>query len=151
MTRSRGRSLQLVSLWGLTLGVLTSCDNPAGPAAVPCTESTVFKAGAQVPAGASSLQSFATTATGALEVSVDWASAASVMNLILAQAPCTPAQLEEHGCNVLFSDWSPPKPLRDSTSLLPSGTYVLMVGNPNSVQESISAEVVLRSAGCPTP
>jgi hypothetical protein len=88
---------------------------------------------------------------GALDVSVDWTSDSTIMNVVLAQSPCTTDQLAAAGCNVLFSAWSPPKHLTDSTSLLPSSTYVLIVGSPNPVQESISAQVALRSAGCPTP
>jgi hypothetical protein len=73
------------------------------------------------------------------------------MNVVLAQSPCDAERLAAAGCNVLFSLWSPPKPLQDSTSLLRAGTYVLIVGNPNTAPESISAHVILRSAGCPVP
>jgi hypothetical protein len=151
MSRSSRRSLLLLPLCGLVLGLLTHCGNPAGPAPVPCAESTVFKGGAQVAAGTSSVQSITTTATGALDVSVDWALDTSVMNLVIAQAPCTIDQLHAAACNVLFSGWSPPKPLTDRTSLLPAGGYVVLVGNPNAAPELISTKVVLRSAGCPVP
>ena len=151
MTSSFRRSVLLVASCGLGLGLLVHCGNPAGPAPVPCAVSVVLNSSTQVPAGTQSVQSITTTSTGALDVSMDWASSQNVMNLVIAQAPCTLEKLEAAGCNVLFSDWSPPKPLTDSTNLLPAGGYVLIVGNHNAVSESISAKVVLRSAGCPVP
>lgn len=151
--RRRGHSPFLqVSLFGLALALLlTSCGSPAGPPTVPCTQTTAFQGGIQVPPNTRHVQSFTTPATGALDVTVDWTSASNIMNVVLTQAPCTTEQLAASGCNVLFSAWSPPKPLRVSTSLLPSGTYVLYVGNPNPAAESITAQVLLSSAGCPAP
>jgi hypothetical protein len=116
---------------------------------VACSQSTVFTGLAQVAPGIPSVQSFTTTSTGALQVTVDWASEESVMNLVVSQAPCTLEQLQASSCNVLTSLWSPPKPMLASTTLLPSGTYVVIVGNPNAVEESIATRVVLSSAGCP--
>ena len=151
MTRSFRRSLLLVASCGLAVGGLTNCENPAGPAPVPCTQTTAFKGGIQVPPNTPHVQSFTTPSTGTLDVTVDWTSASSILNVVLAQSPCTTDQLAASGCNVLFSAWSPPKPLKESTTLLPPGTYVLIVGNPNPAPETISAQVILRSAGCPAP
>jgi hypothetical protein len=148
MIRSLRRIPFLVPLCGLALGPLTSCSSPTGPAPVPCAQTTVFKSGTQLAANTSVIESFTTAATGAMDVTVDWASDSSVMSLVLAQAPCSLDQLQASGCNVLFSLWSPPKPMQSATSLLPSGTYVLFIGNHNPVQESTAAQVVLRSAGC---
>jgi hypothetical protein len=132
MTRSFRSWPCLVLLSGLVPGLTTGCSSPTGPAPVPCTQTTAF-------------------AAGALDVTVDWRSDTDIMNVVLAQSPCTTEQLAAAGCNVLFSAWSPPKPLKDSTTLLRSGTYVLIVGNPNAAPETISARVILRSAGCPVP
>ena len=149
MTRSFRSWPCLVLLSGLVPGLATGCSSPTGPAPVPCTQSTAFAGTAEVAPGIPHAQSFATNATGALDVTVDWASDTDIMNVVLASSPCTTEQLAAAGCNVLFSAWSPPKPLRNSTTLLRSGTYVLIVGNPNTAPETISAHVILRSAGCP--
>jgi len=151
MTRSLRLSLCLLALSGLALGFLSGCSSPAGPSPVPCTETTAFAGTAQVIPNNPHSQSITTTATGALDVSVDWTSASNIMNVVLAQAPCTTDMLQASGCNVLFSAWSPPKPLKESTTLLPAGSYVLIVGNPNPAPETITAQVILRSAGCPVP
>jgi hypothetical protein len=143
------RSLLLMPLGCLVLGVLASCDNPAGPPPVACSQSTIFSGDAQVSPGIPHVQSLTTTSTGALHVAVDWSREASVMNLVIAQSPCTTEQLQASSCNVITSLWSPPKPMVASTTLLPAGTYVVLVGNPNAVEESISTRVVLISAGCP--
>jgi hypothetical protein len=48
MNRSVRRSPLLVPLYGLPLGPLTNCGNPAGPASVPRSRSTVLQGDAQV-------------------------------------------------------------------------------------------------------
>ena len=151
MTRSFRSWPCLVLLSGLIPGLATGCSSPTGPAPVPCTQTVAFAGQAQVATGNPLVQPFTTSATGALDVTVDWRSETDIMNVVLAQSPCDAERLAAAGCNVLFSLWSPPKPLQDSTSLLRAGTYVLIVGNPNTATETVSAHVILRSAGCPVP
>jgi hypothetical protein len=148
MTRSF-RSWPWLVLSGLIPVLATGCSSPTGPAPVPCTQTTAFAGSAEVTPGNPYVQPITTTATGALDVTVNWATDTDIMNVVLAQSPCDAERLAAAGCNVLFSAWSPPKPLRNSTTLLRSGTYVLIVGNPNAAPETISAHVILRSAGCP--
>jgi len=92
--------------------------------------------------------SITTPATGHLEVTVDWLLASDFVSVALAQAPCSVDQLSNSACDVLFSQFSPPKPLANSTSLLRAGTYTLIVANLNPIPESVSTQVVLTSAGC---
>ncbi len=147
------RSLRLVTLaapiLGVAVGTLTGCGSSTGPTPVPCTQSTVFTSRTQVPANSKSVQTLTTSATGSLHVTLDWGSTSNVVSVVLAQAPCSLEQLQKSECNVLFSLFSPPKPLQDATSLLRAGSYSLIIGNPNAAEESVSAEVVLKSAGCP--
>jgi hypothetical protein len=109
----------------------------------------VFTSRTEVLANTKTVQTVTTTATGSLHVTVDWSSNSNVVSLVLAQAPCSLDQLQNSQCNVLFSLFAPPKPLQDSTSLLRAGSYSLIIGNPNAVDETVSADVVLKSAGCP--
>jgi hypothetical protein len=116
---------------------------------VPCTHATVFSSRTQIAAHAKTVQSFTTSETGRLELTVDWSFAPTVVSAILSQAPCTLDKLEASECNVQFTLFSPPKPLHESTTLLRAGTYDLILANPNAVPQSFSAQVVLTSVGCP--
>lgn len=147
------RSFRLPRFAALVLGPalapLMGCGSSTGPTPVPCSQSVVFTAHGPIPAGTKNLETFTTHATGSLHVTVDWGSTSNEMSLLLTQAPCTLEQIQNSQCNVLFTVFSPPKPLHDVTTLLHPGTYELVVGNPNAVEESVSVEVVLKSAGCP--
>jgi hypothetical protein len=145
----RAKRLFPALLLGFGLGPLGGCSSPAGPAPVPCTQVTVFSNRSQLPASTQQIQAITTTAVGRLSVIVDWASSDNVMSMVLAQAPCSSDQLAADEYNVLFSLFSPPKPLQDSTTLLRPGTYDLIIANPNSVPEMITSHVLLLSAGCP--
>jgi hypothetical protein len=147
------RSFRLVTLAvpfvGAAAFALTGCGSSTGPTPVPCTQGTVFTSRTPIPANSKTVQVFTTQAAGSLHVSLDWVAPTHVVSTVLAQAPCSVEQLENSACNVLFSLFSPPKPLEDATTLLPAGSYSLIIGNPNAVEESVSADVVLKSAGCP--
>jgi hypothetical protein len=144
------RSLLGMAVCALALGPLAGCDSPAGPEPVPCTHETIFQGGATVAANAKEARTFTSPALGALDVSVDWTFELSTVSVAVTQAPCSLEQLQNSECNVQFSLWSPPKPLRGSTLLLPPGQYVLIFANPNPVPQFVSARVDLRSAGCPS-
>jgi hypothetical protein len=72
------------------------------------------------------------------------------MGVGVAQGPCSFAQLQAGTCTLLVQLTSPPKPLKGSASNVGPGTYGLIIANPNSVEESVSVQVVLSSPGCPT-
>lgn len=136
-------------LSGFALVLLSGCGSSTGPTAVPCAQSTVFTAHRKVPAGAKDIEVFTTHATGSLHLTVDWGSDSHEMSVALVQAPCSLEQIQNSQCNVLFTLVSPPKPLQEATTLLHAGSYELVVSNPNPVGESVSVEVVLKTAGCP--
>ena len=135
-------------LCGLAAGLFASCSTPAGPSPVPCTRTTLFTGSRVLAPNAKDTASITTPATGHLEVTVDWVLASDFVSVALAQAPCSVDQLSNSACDVLFSQFSPPKPLANSTSLLRAGTYTLIVANLNPIPESVSTQVVLTSAGC---
>lgn len=136
-------------LLGFALAPLMGCGSSTGPTPVPCTQSTVFTSRTPVPANTKVVQTVTTSATGSLHLTLDWGSSSHAVSVAFAQAPCSLEQLQNSECNVLFSGFSPPKPLQEATSLLRAGSYSLIIGNPNAVEESVSVEVVLKSAGCP--
>ena len=109
----------------------------------------MFTSRTPIPANTKTVQVFTTHAAGSLHLTLDWGSETHAVSTVLAQAPCSLEQLQNSECNVLFSLFSPPKPLQDATTLVPPGSYSLIIGNPNAVDESVSADVVLKSAGCP--
>ena len=150
MSRMHERSLLLIPLAAWAAGLLGCGSNPAGPPAVPCTQSTVFTSTIEVPPNTQLVQSFTTQSTGRIGVTVDWRLDINLMSVVLSQAPCSISQLKASACNVLFSVFSPPKPLTSSTSLLRAGSYDLIIANLNSVPETATAVVTLTSAGCPT-
>jgi|SRR5215468_334077 len=146
----RSRRGRAVSLSALVLGVTTGCgSSPAGPPPVECAQTTLVSASRTVAPNTKEAQAFTTPATGRLDVTVDWSLPVNIVSVALAQSPCSVDQLQASACNVYFSQFSPPKPLVNSTSLLRAGSYTVIVANPNPVPESFSVRVVLTSAGCP--
>jgi len=144
-------SAVLLSAGCVALGLLAGCSSPTDPPPVACTHSTVFTSRRQIPANTKDLQTFTIPATGSLDVTVDWTFAGSVMSAVLAQAPCSIEQLQSSSCNVIFSAFSPPKPITDATSLRRSGGgYSLIISNLTSFPETVSVQVTLTSAGCST-
>jgi hypothetical protein len=134
------------------LAMLAACGGSSGSPATPstpCVQTTVLQGNGQIPATTADVETFTTTATGRVDVNLDWTSPATVMGLAVAQNPCTFDQLKANTCTVLLNSMSPPKPLKASIQSVSPGTYVLFVGNTGSVEESITLHVVLSSGPCP--
>ena len=117
---------------------------------IPCTRDTLFQGSGSLPANTADFESFTTTATGRVDVTLDWTLPSSKMGVGVAQGPCSFAQLQAGTCTLLVQLTSPPKPLKGSASNVGPGTYGLIIVNPNSVEESVSVQVVLSSSSCPT-
>jgi hypothetical protein len=116
---------------------------------IPCTRTPLFQGSGQLPANTVDFESFTTTATGRVDVSLDWTFASSTIGVAIAQGPCSFAQLQAGACTLLLQTVSPPKPLKASVSNVAAGTYGLIILNPNSVLESMSLQVFLSSSTCP--
>lgn len=117
---------------------------------VPCTRDTLFQASGSLPPNTADFESFTTTTTGRVDVSLDWTFPSSKMGIGVAQGPCSLAQLQAGACTLLLQLTSPTKPLKGSAPNVGPGTYGLIILNANSVEESVSAQVVLSSSSCPT-
>lgn len=134
------------------LAVLSACGSsspaPTTPS-TPCIQTTVLQGTGQLPANTADFETFTTTATGRVDITVDWTLSSTVMGLAVAQNPCTFDQLKANSCSLLLNSMSPPKPLKGSIPNVSPGAYVLIIGNTSSVQESISVQVVLNTGTCP--
>jgi hypothetical protein len=147
------RCVQLLSC-ALVVALLTGCGGgsttPTTPStATPCVQTTLLQGSASLPAHTADMESVTTTATGRLDVTLDWTSPASTMLFAVAQDPCSFDQLQAGTCKVLLNSSSPPKPLKGSVQSAAAGTYVLFFGNTTSAVESMSAQVVLSTGSCP--
>jgi hypothetical protein len=128
----------------------SSTPTPAVATPIPCTRDTLFQGSGSLPANTVDFESFTTTTTGRVDVSVDWTFPSSKMGVGVAQGACSFAQLQAGSCTLLLQLTSPPKPLKGSAPNVGPGTYGLVIVNPNSVEESVSVQVVLSSSSCPT-
>ena len=122
---------------------------PVIPTPAPCSHSTLLQGSAALPANIADFESFTTTATGRLDLTVDWTFPSSLMGLFVAQGPCEFDQFKAGTCRFLLQMASPPKPLKGSVSNLAAGTYEVIIANANAVPESVSASVILSSSTCP--
>jgi hypothetical protein len=111
----------------------------------------VFSGQSQIPASTYLVQSFTTTQTSRLDVTVDWVLRTNILSTVLVQAPCSLDQFLDDRCNVIVNLFPPPKPLDASTYWLSAGTFDLIIGNFSPVEETASTKVVLRSTGCTAP
>lgn len=127
-----------------------SSSTPTTPS-VPCIQTAVLQGTGLLPANTADFETFTTTATGRVDVMLDWTLSSTVMGLAVSQNPCTFDQLKANSCTLLLNTMSPPKPLKGSIPNVSAGTYVLIVANTNSVDESFSLKVVLNTGSCPAP
>ena len=127
----------------------TAPATPPPPTPVPCTHSTLFQSGGSLPAHSADFESFTTTTSGRVDVTLDWTFPSSLMAVWVAQGACNFDQFKAGTCNYLLQQASPPKPLKGSIANVPAGTYVLIIGNASDVSESVAVSVVLSSSTCP--
>jgi len=62
---------------------------------IPCTRDTLFQGNGSLPANTADFESFTTTATGRVDVSLDWTFPSSKMGVGVAQGACSFAQLQD--------------------------------------------------------
>jgi hypothetical protein len=87
---------------------------------------------------------FATSLTGTLEVTVDWAFATNDIDVFLARGDCTPQQFVATQCNIgALSTSASAKPESVQLTGAAPGTYTLLLGNVGPDRESLSWQVVL--------
>lgn len=90
------------------------------------------------------LDPFTTTASGTLDVTVDWTFATNNVQVYLAQGKCTIDQVNQGTCTYAgLSESATAKPERIHLTNLAAGTYSLMIGNRGPNAESLSYQVVL--------
>jgi len=122
---------------------------PPPPTPTPCTQSVVFHGTGHIPARTADLESFTTTATGRVDVTLDWTFATTQAGLALTQGSCTFEQLKAGNCNFLLTLTSPPKPLKGSAANVAAGSYGLWVMNASDKDEAMAIQVVSSSSTCP--
>ena len=89
---------------------------------------------------------FSTSATGAIDVTVDWTFAEDTIHVWLAKGQCTFEAFEADTCEyVTQSLVSRPKPRILSLPGAGAGSYTLIVANWGPKDESLSYQVVLTS------
>ena len=115
----------------------------------PCTQSVVLQGSAPLASRTADFETFTTTTTGRVDVTLDWTFPDSLMGVFVYQGACSFDQFVAQACNFLIAKASPPKPLKGSTVSLSPGTYGLIIGNGSNRDESVSLQVVASSAGCP--
>jgi hypothetical protein len=149
-TFKRGCVVLLLSSASACGGSNSSPSAPSTPS-TPCVQTIVFQgSGGSIPASTADFESLTTTATGRVDVTLDWTFSSSLMLLQVAQGACNFDQFKASSCTLLLNLSSPPKPLKGSIQNVAAGTYPLIIGNANSVRESVSVQVVLSTGTCPT-
>lgn len=95
---------------------------------------------------------FATTATGRLDITVDWTNAANPVGVYVAQASsCAIEQFNANACTFSAQSQTGGKPRQVSVANAAAGAYELYIVNfSDTVSESVTAQVVLsQGIGCP--
>jgi hypothetical protein len=125
--------------------------NPSPPPTTlaACTQTTVFQGGTAFPPSTLDTESFATSTTGRLEVTLDWTFPASPFGVYVVQGACDLQQFNARSCNFLLRSDSGPKPRKVSAPNVAAGSYSLLIANFGSQNESVSTQVVLSSSTCP--
>lgn len=146
---------------GCFLAVLPGCGgggggSPTGPTTLPpvtavvaqgtfhLTDAPTAALGGQI-CDAFVLVPFTTTATGTLEVTVDWSHSTNNLDIGIERGTCSTCDALLAGKCVDFagSDSATAKPETLSISSVPAGTYTLGVGNVGPGREAGSYQVLL--------
>jgi hypothetical protein len=137
--------------------LLPGCKGDAGgttsatpPVTTPvCQQTTILERASGLEANGYVYQTFSTSQTGRIDITVDWTIPASPISLYLVEEACTIDHLlSGGGCAALTFSQSGPKPRRAS-HFTGAGRYALIVINGGTAAESISMHVMLSSTGCP--
>jgi hypothetical protein len=126
------------------------------PTPTPCTQSVVFRGQGQLSAQSADYERFTTTATGRLDVILDWTLASSqIVVAVVGADTCPFDQLKAATCNFIVlaggpGTGGPPgtKPIKVSTANFAAGSYNLILVNGSGQDESVSTQVVLSQGSC---
>jgi len=149
-SRRRGAALPAVLCAAFipACGGSSNAPTPASPpTTTPAPVQTIVASGATfIGARRAVLIPFTTPATGTLDITVDWTSAANEIDIYLAQGSCTVEQWPD----CAWATWSEsrdfkPERLRFLGGF--AGSYVLEIGNIGPGEESVSYQVVLTTGG----
>ena len=155
---SRVRAFPLLASAAALAAGLTGCggNSPAGPTASPTPPPPPAAVTSVVTQGAfSRLRAnfitdipFTTTATGTLEVRVDWTFADDHILVYVARGACSFQQLASDQCTLVVSSESrQPKPRVLTMPGAAAANYVLWVGNLGPKEEALSYQVLLTTGG----
>ena len=125
-----------------------TCTPPASPTPTPAAVKTVVMQASidSLPVDYVAGQYFSTSATGVIDVTVDWTFAEDTIHVWLAKGQCTFEAFEADTCEyVTQSLVSRPKPRILSLPGAAAGSYTLIVANWGPKDESLSYQVVLTS------
>jgi hypothetical protein len=156
--RQTARKLMLMALAAvlpLACGGGGSSGAPAAastpqPTPTPCSQSIVFQGQGSFPARILDEEFFSTTATGRLDIILDWTFASSPIGVFVVPAnSCSLNAFNARTCNFLVrSEPSTVKPRKISTPNFAPGNYGLLIANFANQDESISTQVILSQGGC---
>lgn len=91
---------------------------------------------------------FTTSATGRIDVTVDWTFATNDVDVYLARGACSFDQFVTNQCSIVtFSESATAKPEILTVSGAAAGGYVLLIGNLGPTDESVAFQVVLTTGG----
>jgi hypothetical protein len=120
----------------------------AAPTPVACTQSFLFQGSGSVPAETLVGSPVVVGTAGRLDVILDWTFADSDIGVYVAQGSCDIGQFNARTCNFVIRSESGAKPRKVSSSVS-AGTYLFLIANYASREESASTQVILSSSGCP--
>ena len=115
---------------------------PPAPVKTVVTEASI----ASLPLNYVAGRYFSTSATGTIDVTVDWTFAEDTVHVWLAKGQCTFEQFEADTCQYATQSLaSRPKPRILSVPAATAGMYTLIVANWGPKDESLSYQIVLTS------
>lgn len=136
--------------WGC--GGSSSSTSPTPVAAVPtptpCAQTALFQATGTMPAGTLMNQPTPVPAAGRLDITADWTLTTNPVGLYVVQGACDLAAFNARACNFLMRVEPGAKPLKGSAQVQ-VGTYLVMLANFGSREDSGAINVVLSTGSCP--
>lgn len=136
----------------LLAGVLPACGSSTPtplPTPTPCSQTPVLQVNGAVPARGLGRVAFPVSASGRLDITVDWTFATTPIGIYLVTASSCPIDTFNAGtCTFLVRSETTVKP-RKASANVSAGNYELLVANFSAQDESVSGQVVLSSSTCP--
>jgi hypothetical protein len=86
---------------------------------------------------------FTTSASGRVDVTVDWTFTTSLLQVSVYRGRCTAAELLALNCSIPVVTSNPPKPIRISLNDASAGAYTIGIINASLTDESYSYQVTL--------